>query len=152
VSGDESKILSLILQLFVRFEEVDKRVRNYGTDVPVFNAEIHMVSVIAENPGIHVSGLASHFDITKGAVSETVAKLVKKGLIRKEADANNLSRLLLFTTEKGETAHISHMRYHAMVEEMTKRILSDMPSIHTKAISDFLHELLVGFEQFETEL
>ena len=152
MSREESEVLSLILHLFVRFEEVEKRVQNYGTDVPIFNAEIHMVSIIAENSGIHISGLASHFSITKSAASETVLKLVKKGLVRKEVDPDNLSRLLLFVTDKGITAHKSHMRYHAMVEEMTMRVLTGIPHEHTEAISGFLRGLVKGFELIEVEM
>jgi DNA-binding MarR family transcriptional regulator len=152
MSAQESEVLSLILHLFVRFEEIEKRVRNYGTDVPIFNAEIHTVSVIAENPGIHVSALASRFNITKGATSETVLKLVKKGLVRKEADPDNLSRLLLFTTDKGNAAHASHVRFHAMVEEMAKAVLTDVSSEHTTAISCFLRKLAQGLESIEAEM
>jgi DNA-binding MarR family transcriptional regulator len=66
------------LKIIAGYEEFIKTARNYGTDVAIHYSEIHIISAIAKNPGIHISGLAAHFGYTRGSVSEIVGKLEKR--------------------------------------------------------------------------
>ncbi|HKM38661.1 MAG TPA: MarR family winged helix-turn-helix transcriptional regulator, partial [bacterium] len=104
----------------------------------------HTVSAIAKNPGIHISGLALYFGYTRGAVSEVVRKLEKKGLIVKQTDPENSSRLNLYLTNKGRTAQREHQRYHEMVSNLILGILKGMPSEHVEIIRVFLRALAEG--------
>ena len=99
VRDAKQKIGYDILSLAMAYVELDKKTRYYGTDVPIFHAEIHMLSAIAEHPGIHVGGLADFLGITKGSVSEIIKKLERKALVVKETDDHNLSKLSLRLTE-----------------------------------------------------
>lgn len=141
ISRENTDIIHYLLKIITRYEKFMKSARNYGTDVPIHYSEIHMVSAIAKNPGIHISGLAEHFGYTRGAVSEVVAKLEKKGLLVKEVDPENLSRLKLYLTKKGEGAQGEHDRYHGMVSNLILDILRGLPPEHVEAISIFLREL-----------
>lgn len=138
LSEENADIIHYLLKIIARYEKFMKTARNYGTDVPIHYSEIHMISAIAENPGIHISGLAKHFGHTRGAVSEVVAKLEKKDLLVKEVDPENLSRLKLYLTKKGEGAHREHRRYHGMVNDLILKILKGMPPGHVEAIRTFL--------------
>lgn len=138
MTEEKAEIMHDLLKIIKRYSTIEKTIRNYGTDTPVYFAEIHTVSAIAGNPGIHVGGLAEHFGYTKGAISEIIRKLEKKGLVQKQADPKNLSRLALFLTEKGELAHREHCRYHKMFSEMGDEIMKDMPPEHIAVIHVFL--------------
>lgn len=151
-SIDEQKLSIALLKVIMKYLAIDKAVRNFGTDVPIYNAEIHMVSMIAENPGVHIRGLAEEMDISSASVSEIVRKLEKKKLIYKETDAKNLSRLALFVTEKGETAHKEHLRYHDIFETMITRQLDGAKSDELAFLSDFLSGLLLKMDCFEEEI
>ncbi len=88
----------------MKFIEIDRKKRYYGTDVAIYIAEIHMLTAIGENEGIHMASLAEYMGVTKGFVSETIAKLKKKGLVIKERDVNNQTKILVKLTEKGKLA------------------------------------------------
>ena len=134
-SGAESVSYSL-LKLVMRYMELDKQIHDFGTDTPIYHAEIHLISEIAQNPDIHIRGLAEQLDITSASVSEMISKLQKKGLVQKSTDKKNLSRLNLSLTDKGQLAHEEHMRYH---EELNQIIAAELAGASEEQIA-FLHD------------
>jgi len=66
IKNNKHKIAYESLELAFALMELDKKTRYYGTDVPIFHSEIHVIKVIAENPGIHVGGLAEILGVLKG--------------------------------------------------------------------------------------
>lgn len=127
-----------LLSLVMTFVDLDKKTRYYGTDVPIFYSEIHVISAIAKHSGIHVGGLADLLGITKGSVSEIIKKLERKALIVKKIDDRNLSRLSLRLTEKGEKAHSNHMRYHAVLNGIVEEELQTASEHDIQFLSHFL--------------
>ncbi|SHN74840.1 MarR family winged helix-turn-helix transcriptional regulator [Desulfitobacterium chlororespirans] len=125
----------------MKFIEVDKRKRYYGTDVPIYIAEIHMLGAIAEHEGIHMASLAEHMGVTKGFVSEIMAKLKKKGLVIKERDSHNQTKIILKLTEKGKLANENHLKFHRMIDEAIIELLSDQE----EGKISFLEEFSDGF-------
>lgn len=146
---NKQEVSYAMLRLITRYMEIDKKTQNYGTNVSIHHAEIHMVSAIAENPGIHVRGLAEHFNISSASVSELIRKLEKKNLIRRETDSSNLSRLSLHLTKKGELAHEEHMKYHRMLEEMVEDELNDFTDEQINSYINFFHKLTEKMEGYE---
>ena len=140
------------MKVIMKYRTIDKAVRNFGTDVPIYNAEIHMVSMIAENPGVHIRGLAEEMDISSASVSEIVRELETKKLFYKETDAKNLSRLALFVTEKGEIAHKEHLRYHDIIENMITQQLDGAKPDELVFLSDFLSGLVLKMDDFEQKI
>jgi DNA-binding MarR family transcriptional regulator len=149
MSDEKRQIGYDLLDLIMTFLELDKQIRNYGTDVPIFHAEIHMISAIAGHPGIHVGGLADLLGITKGSVSEIVRKLEKKGLVMKETDERNLSKLSLYLTEKGKTAHENHMRYHALLNDTIESELAGVSEREVQFLSHFLAAITEKAKNFD---
>lgn len=145
----KQKVAYGILDLVTKYMELDKKARYYGTDIPIFHSEIHMVAAIAEHPGIHVGGLAELLGITKGSVSEIIKRLERKALVIKEADEQNLSRLSLRLTEKGNRAHSQHMRYHTVINSMVADELKGASDRDTQFILSFLSGFTAKIEEFE---
>lgn len=150
--NDRQKVAYTMLKLVMRYLEIDHTVRNFGTDVPIYHAEIHIVSAISQHPGIHIRGLAEEMGIASASVSETVRKLEKKGLVRKEVSPNNQSRLSLYVTKKGELAHKEHRKYHKMLEDMTENELATASNEQVAFVTSFLTNLLKGLEGFEEKI
>jgi DNA-binding MarR family transcriptional regulator len=147
MNDDRRKLGYQMLRLTKACYELDKKTRNYGTDVPIFFSEIHIISAIAEHPGIHVSGLAELQGITKGSVSEIIQKLEKKALVKKEADEDNLSKLSLRLTEKGRKAHKGHMRYHAMLDKLVETELQFATEDDIRLLSNFFSSVIESVER-----
>jgi DNA-binding MarR family transcriptional regulator len=129
--------------------EVDKKTRYYGTDEPLFEAEIHMIKSIKENEGIHVTGLAEKLGVTKGAVSQIIMKLARKGMIAKDKDINNQSRLILTLTPKGETAYLYHEKFHQEFDSFIEDILKDASEENKAFLKRFLDLLEIKIDHFE---
>lgn len=136
------------LNLALALVALDKKTRYFGTDVPIFHSEIHVIKAIAEHPGVHVGGLADILGVTKGAVSEILKKLERKALVIKEVDDLNLSRYSLNLTEKGKKAHDNHMHYHSILNSMVEDELQDASEHELEFLSNFLLSLINKVENF----
>jgi DNA-binding MarR family transcriptional regulator len=138
-----------ILNLVISFDKVFRHTQNYGTNVPIYTAEIRVVSKIGEHPGIHIGGLAELLEISKAAVSEMLMKLEKKRLVVKKIDPQNLSRLQVYLTKRGESAHKNHMEYHRHLNETIRQILANVPEEKIQFLEDFLSSLHEKVEEFQ---
>ncbi len=107
----------------------------------LYPAEVHMVSEIKENEGIHITGLADKLSVTIGAVSQILMKLEKKGLITKEKDIQNQSRFLLKLTPDGELIHINHIKYHEEFDDLLYELIGNEPEEKVNFLKDFLTAL-----------
>lgn len=136
----EKQISELLLDTICKFDERDSKERNFGTDVNIHHSEIHMIKFIKENTNLHISAIARKLGITRGAVSQTINRLQKKGLITKEMNEVNNSKLIVKLTHKGESAYLNHENYHKQYEIRIKNILGNMRGGSEEVIYNFLLE------------
>lgn len=152
IKNNKHNIAYKALDLAFALIELDKKTRYYGTDVPIFHSEIHVIKAIAEHPCIHVGGLADILGVTKGAASEILKKLERKVLVKKEIDEFNLSRYSLSLTEKGETAHKNHMHYHDILNAMVEDELQDATEVELEFLLNFLSSMISRVENFDENI
>ena len=146
---NRTKISYTFLRVVTKLSEIDSKTRHYGTDEPLYGAEIHMIKSIRENEGIHVTGLAEMLGVTKGAVSQIIQKLERKGMIVKDADPRNLSRLVLRLTPKGETAYLYHEELHREFDGLFNSALENATEENKTFLKDFLNSLDGKIDVFE---
>lgn len=133
-----NEIMSIFFQLVQNIKDLDKKSMCYGLREPLHNAEIHTIVAIKENEGISITGLAKELDITKGAVSQIVNRLYKKGTVKKDQDPTNKSRLILGLTDDGETAYKYHEKNHEIYLNPLVEKLDHMDETTQEIIYDFL--------------
>ena len=86
--------------------------RIYGGVGPEINmVEVHTLTMISDTPGITVSELSKMWNRTKGAVSQNVAKLEKKGLITRKQNDEDGRIAHLYATETGQRLSTAHKMY-----------------------------------------
>jgi len=129
------------LRVMWKLFETDRKTRFYGTDKRLFEAEIHMIKYVKENEGIHITGLAGMLGLTKGAVSQIIMKLQKKGMVIKSADPRNSSRLSLNLTSNGEIAYAEHEKLHQKFDRLVNRLLKDASGKDISFLMNFLNLL-----------
>ncbi|MBQ3588201.1 MAG: MarR family transcriptional regulator [Oscillospiraceae bacterium] len=100
------------------YERYINQLRDYGNGVLINMVEVHTLTMIADQPGITVNELAKQWRRTKGAVSQNVKKLSRKGLIRKERSEKDSRNVHLYVTELGQELADLHKKYD--VEEVLK--------------------------------
>ena len=148
---NRTKMSYTFLRVLTKISELDRKTRYYGTDQPLFGAEIHMIKSIRENEGIHVTGLADMLGVTKGAVSQIIMKLERKGMIEKDTDPRNLSRLMLRLTPKGETAYLCHEELHKKFDEVFYSALFDATEENEMFLKNFFDRLEKQIDFLETK-
>lgn len=148
---NRTKISYTFLRVVTKISELDRKTRHYGTDQLLYEAEIHMVKSIKENEGIHVTGLADMLGVTKGAVSQIIGKLERKGMIVKDTDPRNLSRLILRLTAKGETAYLHHEKLHQQFDGLFNSALENASEENKAFLKNFFNSLDEKIDAFEKE-
>ncbi len=109
-----------------KLAELDRTPQHYGVDEPVTRTEIHLVATIARNEDRSVTELAQEKGVTKGAISQMLAKLETKGLIEKHVDPTNTSRLLIRLTPKGQMANAAHDQVHEMIYKAFIEVVGEL--------------------------
>lgn len=137
-----------LLHLVMCYTEMEKKTRYYETDVPIYNSEIHLIGAIAQNPEIHIRGLAEKFGITSASVSEMISKMQKKGLVEKHVDKENHSRIQITLTDKGKLADRVHRRYHEELDQMVRDELRDASEEKIAFLNAFLENMTRRMEEF----
>lgn len=115
--------------------------RDYGNGDKMKMAQIHTLSLIADNPGISVSGVSKMWNRTLSAASQNINKLVKKKLIEKRKEEGNQKTVHLYVTESGQKLSDMHKAYDR--KELTK-IAKVLLKMHT------LDELKTALRVIET--
>lgn len=132
-------------QLVQLYQEVEKKPRKYGTDENLTGSEIHLIELIGDKKEqLSVTDIARYSNVTKGAVSQSLKRLERKGLTEKEPDPDNISRSIVRLTSKGKAAYYSHKHWH---ETMDGGYLAYVAELEEEKVA-FLMEYMDGVERF----
>ena len=123
---DRSNTNGSFLSMIDQVEQMRRWSSVKSGDVRVMNSEMQLIRTVGYHDGISVGGAATELGITKGAVSQTLGRLEKKGLISKEQDPGNASRLRLHLTDRGLEIHRAHERYHEELKALEEELLSEV--------------------------
>jgi DNA-binding MarR family transcriptional regulator len=82
-------IIDLFLRILHLYAAMDKKPRDFGTGDLLYVSEIHAIHYISRNPEINITRLAELSGVTKGAISQTVKRLVSKRYIARYKVKNN---------------------------------------------------------------
>ncbi len=100
------------IRVLNKFYELEKARFDFGTEQLLSPSEIHTVVAIGKNKDINVTGLSKQQGITKGAVSQMLSKLEKKGLVQREKKGDSAREVVVSLTDKGQQAFEGHERFH----------------------------------------
>ncbi|MGO1118329.1 MarR family winged helix-turn-helix transcriptional regulator [Rhodovibrionaceae bacterium A322] len=137
--------------LMQKIDAVDAKPKEFGTGMKLHRSEIHGVQAIGALSGRNMMALADHLQVTKGAVSQLVSKLVKKGLVRKVRREDNAKEVLLELTDLGWTAYHKHEEFHALMARMVKAHYGDEVLEKTRQARIVLEDLLAMAELYEDQ-
>jgi DNA-binding MarR family transcriptional regulator len=95
-------LIDLFLRILHLYSVIERKPKDYGTGDLLHFTEIHTIAMVGKNKKINMTRLAEIMGVTKGAISQTIRKLVSKNLIIKE-NTNNKKEFSLTLSEKGNT-------------------------------------------------
>lgn len=135
-SGD---VIRSFIELTEQISNSKTNILDFGSeDMTFYRGEIHIIKMIGDFPGIHSAELARKFGITRPVVHKTLQKLVERGLIVKEDDAEDRKRSLLYLTEKGWLTYGEHEKYHNENDKALFDFLAEISGDKLEAIKGFL--------------
>ena len=136
--NDLLKLFDQVFDISHRLVALDRTPHDLGCGQPVTRAELHLVSTIAANGDRSVTELARDRGVTKGAISQLLARLEKKGLIEKRVDEANASRLLVRLTAEGQLVHQAHDQLHDLICGFFVEEVGDLDEETLVLIKEFL--------------
>lgn len=93
-------LIDQFLKILHLYSVIAKKPKDYGTGDMLYLTEIHTITMVGKNDEINMTNLAEIMGVTKGAISQTIHKLVHKNLIIK-VNSTNRKEFNLKLSEKG---------------------------------------------------
>lgn len=122
---------------------------SFGTGVSMYRREIHTIQAIGRNPGINVTTLAEYMGVTKGAVSQVIKRLSKKGLVRKTHTSDNAKEVVLGLTELGWIGFHNHEKFHLDTLDIAREYFGDKLNNKLEIIDTVMNDLNIILEAYE---
>lgn len=141
------EFMDLFTRLFNKAAMIEQEPVDTGDGVLLYTSEIHLIDIAGRFPEEGMSALASHLGITKGAVSQTVKKLEKKGYLERINKEGNKKTVLIRLTDTGKRAFGWHRAYHEMVND---RIAWEISGYEGKD-REFIRKILCQMEKIFDE-
>ena len=99
------------------------KTKDYGMGLNLSMLEVHLITDIADNPGITANLLAKKWKKTAAFISQSISKLDKLGLIYRELNEENKKYYNIYLTDKGYELDIKHKKYDICSITRTNREL-----------------------------
>jgi DNA-binding MarR family transcriptional regulator len=150
VTAIYEEILQKLEKVIVMIESMHTPSLSFGTGVLMHTKEIHTVQAIGRHPGINVTKLAEQSGVTKGAVSQTISKLVRKGLVRKTHAPGNEKEVILELTDLGWVGFQNHEKFHMDTLDMARQYYGDQLGSKLESIDlavDSIYTMLTEYEK-----
>lgn len=137
----------LVYSFVTVYNSYINELRDYGTGLMINMVEVHTLTMIADTPGITVNELSKMWNRTKGAVSQNVAKLEKKGLIVRRRSDDDARLVHLYATEEGEALSTAHKHFDNIDIVQTQRDL--LKDCTMEELNAFFKVLGIYYRLFE---
>ena len=115
------RLMRILDEVLTKVELLHTPSHDFGTGIPLFRKEIHILQAIGRHPKINITALAEYMRVTKGAVSQTVARLIKKGMVRKQYAEASKKEVVLELTDRGWIGFQNHEKFHADMFDIARK-------------------------------
>lgn len=129
------------LRLKNKLNKIEKQPLDFGTGDLLYPTEINTIDEIGKKRGETVTELCKLFGVTKGAISQTVGKLSRKGYVKKIRNKNFGKEIILSLTAKGYKAYEAHIKMHNAVDDDFVRELEGVNSEKLEQFIDILKRI-----------
>ncbi|MFX1329087.1 MAG: MarR family winged helix-turn-helix transcriptional regulator [Promethearchaeota archaeon] len=110
--------------------------------IKLFPSEIHLLLFVYHIQDKNITQIADHLGLTKGAISQTLSRLQKKGIIIKETEPFQKNQLHIQFTNKGKILMDHVNEFRGFLETEFLSYLKTKTSGEKQLISNFLDTLV----------
>ena len=146
----EKQMLQAGIRIINHYNSFANKARNYGTDVTLYPSEIHLIDAIGLDGNMTTTRLAATLGITKGGISQTVTKLMNKGLITK-SEGDGINEVYISLSDKGITAYEGHRQLHESLFIKMNALTEQMSKETQKAVFDMISVIDEELTRLELE-
>ena len=125
MNNELQNLIDLFLKILHLYSVIGRKPKDYGTGDLLYFTEVHTITMVARNDEVNMTQLAEIMGVTKGAISQTIRKLVHKNLILR-TNINNRKEVNLRLSEKGR-------QVLAAQESFQKEIFTFAGTLYEKA-------------------
>jgi DNA-binding MarR family transcriptional regulator len=136
-----------IMEMVDRTLQIEKRKHIAVEGVELYPSEIHLMLHVADKRSTNLTRIAERLGITKGALSQTLGRLERKGMLVKSKDPQAKNELTVSFTRGGRRALRQFRALRSSVEARYDGLLDEFDEVERKTVSRFLtrmNELLAG--------
>lgn len=101
-------------------------------------SEVHLLEYIGKNENINVTKLAEHFFMTRGAMSKSTKKLIKKGALQSKQKEGNKKEIYFTLTEEGQRVFDLHEQLHQEFRARDQDVLNSITPETLSEVESFL--------------
>jgi len=145
------EILQNLERIITRMESMHTPPLSFGTGIPMHTKEIHTVQAIGRHSGINVTRLAEQTGVTKGAVSQTINKLARKGLVQKTHAPGNDKEVILELTDLGWVGFRNHEKFHMDTLVIAREYYGDELKSNLERINLAVDDIYKIMKQYENK-
>lgn len=135
------KLMEQFIRMVNKYNALKKHPISYGNKETFFHSERHMLDIFGDNPDNNVTELAQMIGVTKGAISQVVAKLEKKGAIRRFKDDGNAKEIRIELTAKGREIYRHHKRTNNETILHVQNVLKKYPDDRVESFMEMFQSL-----------
>ncbi len=136
----------LLVDIFNQILSIqERRLKDQGVNLTM--SEIHVLEAVAKTNEPSMSNIASRLRVTVGTLTTAINRLVKKGYCSRYHLEDDLRKVYVKLTQKGQVALSEHERFHA---DMIDAVMQDLNVQDTPILIEALDRLLTFFKsQYE---
>ena len=135
-------LLNKIFQSISNLTSLDRKKIIHFEDLKLYPSEIHLLLFIFHIRDTNITRIAEFLGLTKGAISQTLTRLAKKGVIHKETEPHNKNQLHIRFTTRGEKLMKHVIEFRNSLEEKYLDYISTLSNEEKKIISHFLDKMV----------
>ena len=143
------EILEKLEKIIVMAESMHTPSLSFGTGKLMHTKEIHTIQAIGRYSGINVTRLAEQMGVTKGAVSQTINKLTKKGLVRKRQLVGNKKEVVLELTDLGWIGFQNHEKFHMDTLDVARQHYGDQLQNKLEKINSAVDDIYIMLTEYK---
>lgn len=152
---DDTQLVTLVPE---KKQAVDDALHGFAESMAIFDpfrfrawaeiglttAQLRLMLLLRENPGVTAGELASRLAVTPPTISGIVDRLVRLGLVRRDDDPNDRRLVRNFLTETGE---VTYSKLEQGGDQFTMRILVEMSQAELDALTRGLRAFVAASER-----
>ena len=133
-----SDLIEKIFRFINKIVFIEKKTIFELENITLYPTEIHLMLFLHNEEDNNATRIAEKMGVTKGAVSQTLSRLEKKGILRKTKDRYNRNELSTEFTKLGKEVLTRHLSAVNELQRKYDDYLKTLPDSDRQAIADFL--------------